>query len=239
MSAEIHEEGFLGVNGNPEEEIAFRGSGFTGSKTVSANTITVDGEATTHKEITIDSNGDFPVVTVTITDAISTAGQYDIVVPYSDSGSETFSSYLYVTEGCGLNDIWEIGDLDHSDIIIAKAKRAIRGAKRVYDGAVYGHVSGTPHTLGEYPQIAIDTIATIAVARLWMSKGSNKEYRERAQAWKEEAKEMILDIINRRTYLYKPDGTLCTFSECLSSELPNHTGSFGVLDSYEEEEFDI
>ena len=197
-----------GGSGNPDDYMFINGSGWTAAETVAANSITVGGSATTHPAITVDSNGKFTnePLYIKITEAITSAGYKDIIVTGSVSGAKTFSNYWYVTAGCGINDIFRVGDFDKQMASAFELEPFIDEARECYNGYMEGWLSTTyfPHTVGNYPKPVASVIACLAVSEFWKGRGGAKEYMERSKMFYDRAMKKLMMIKGRKIKLYDP-----------------------------------
>jgi hypothetical protein len=144
-----------------------------------------------------------------------------------------------VSSGCGLNDIYRIGNIQKDEIGKDTLLANIADALDEYNGRLYGYIStdDLPHTLGAYPKLTIKIVALLATAYTLEGKGGN-EYIEKAKALRKTVDMLINSIKNRETYLYLADGTVCTYIEPTQVKTPEHTGTFDVTNYHEEELFD-
>lgn len=240
IAPEITFETGEGGNGNPLDKMFIKGQDWDEGETIAADSITVAGQATTHKAVTVDSNEEFGPLLVTITDAITTVGEKDIIVEGSATGITTFADYWMVSQGAGLNDMYKFADLRNEELDKDVMLMAIVSALSEYYGEVYSFISLTNdvHTVGAYPEVSRTIISLMAAAILYTSYTGTDDGMKKAEGYRKEADRLIEKIQLRQTYLQNPDGTYVAFRDSSQQELVNKTGSFGVVDSYDEEVFD-
>lgn len=183
------------------------------TETIAANSITVDGNATTHAGVTVDSNQEFGPLLVTITAAITTTGEKDIVITGSTSGIQTFTDYWQVSPGAGLNDLFKFADIRNAEIQKATMLMAIETALADYNGRMRGIIStdDLPHTQGNFPEVARKIVSYMAAAILYESFTGTDDGMEKAEKWMKKAEADIEMLRRGKKKMQNPDLTWVAF----------------------------
>jgi hypothetical protein len=211
--AEINYETGAGGNGNPFDRFFLTGSDWASGETIAANSITVDGNATTHAAVTVDSNLRWGPILVTITAAITTTGEKDVIVTGSVTGATTFADSFLVLPGAGLNDLYKFGDIRDKELSKDVLAMAIETAIEDYYGRMRGIIStdDLPHAQGNFPEVARKIVAYLAVAILYESFTGTDDGMEKAEKWQEKAENDIMMMRQGKKKMRNPDLTWVVF----------------------------